>query len=300
MTVEILEGRGVGAENDHIYLHLEHLGADLLHQRLPGITETSKIFAGVDASKEPIPVLPTVHYNMGGIPTNYHGEVLRPTEADPDAVCPGLMAIGEAACVSVHGANRLGTNSLLDLIVFGRAAAIKAAEDIKPNTAHKRVPPDAVDFAIGRFDGLRHASGSIKTATIRLEMQRVMQSHAAVFRTDKTLVEGCNKLKDVVAKMPDLQVNDRSLIWNSDLVETIEFENLMACSLTAMFSAEARKESRGAHAREDFAERDDVNWMKHSLAWVDDKNQVTLGYRPVHKYTLTDEVSYIEPAKRVY
>jgi succinate dehydrogenase / fumarate reductase flavoprotein subunit len=300
MTVEILEGRGVGAENDHIYLHLEHLGADLLQQRLPGITETSKIFAGVDASKEPIPVLPTVHYNMGGIPTNYHGEVLRPTEADPDAVCPGLMAIGEAACVSVHGANRLGTNSLLDLIVFGRAAAIKAAEDIKPNTAHKRVPPDAIDFAIGRFDGLRHASGSIKTATIRLEMQRVMQNHAAVFRTDKTLVEGCNKLKDVVAKMPDLQVSDRSLIWNSDLVETIEFENLMACSLTAMFSAEARKESRGAHAREDFAERDDVNWMKHSLAWVDDKNQVTLGYRPVHKYTLTDEVSYIEPAKRVY
>jgi succinate dehydrogenase / fumarate reductase flavoprotein subunit len=300
MTVEILEGRGVGTENDHIFLHLEHLGADLLHQRLPGITETSKVFAGVDASKEPIPVLPTVHYNMGGIPTNYHGEVLRPTESDPDAVCPGLMAIGEAACVSVHGANRLGTNSLLDLIVFGRAAALKAAEDIKPNTAHKSVPPDAIDFAVGRFDGLRHASGSIKTATIRLEMQRIMQNHAAVFRTDKTLVEGCNKLKDVVAKMPDLQVSDRSLIWNSDLVETIEFENLMACSLTSIFSAEARKESRGAHAREDFAERDDANWMNHSLAWVDDKNRVTLGYRPVHTYTLTDEVSYIEPAKRVY
>jgi succinate dehydrogenase / fumarate reductase flavoprotein subunit len=300
MTVEILEGRGCGPDKDFIYLHLEHLGADLLQQRLPGITETSRIFAGVDATKEPIPILPTVHYNMGGVPTNYHGEVLRPTEDAPDAVCPGLMAIGEAACVSVHGANRLGTNSLLDLVVFGRAAAIRAAELVKKGATHAPVKKDAVDFAISRFDRLRHAAGSTKTAEIRNVMQRTMQNHAAVFRTQKTLDEGCAKLNGAVGMMPNIQVNDRSMIWNSDLVETLELDNLLACALATMFSAEARKESRGAHAREDFTERDDVNWMKHSLAWVDDKYKVRLGYRPVHTYTLTDQVSYIKPAARVY
>jgi succinate dehydrogenase / fumarate reductase flavoprotein subunit len=300
MTVEILEGRGCGPNKDFIYLHLEHLGAELLHQRLPGITETSRIFAGVDATKEPIPILPTVHYNMGGVPTNYHGEALRPTESAPDAVCPGLMAIGEAACVSVHGANRLGTNSLLDLIVFGRAAAIRATELVKKGVSHSPVKKDAIDFAISRFDRLRHASGSIKTAEIRNVMQRTMQNHAAVFRTQKTLSEGCAKLMEAVGMMPNIQVNDRSLIWNSDLVETLELDNLLASALATMFSAEARKESRGAHAREDFADRDDANWMKHSLAWVDDKYKVRLGYRPVHTYTLTDQVSYIKPAARVY
>ena len=300
MTIEIRDGRGVGPESDYIYLHLEHLGADLLWERLPGITETAKIFSGVDATKEPIPVLPTVHYNMGGIPTNHLGEALRPTADDPDAVCEGLMAIGEAACASVHGANRLGTNSLLDIVVFGRAAAIRASELITPGAPHKSLPGDNADKCLARFDRLRNASGGRKTADIRLEMQRAMQSNAAVFRTQEILSEGCEKIDAVFAAMDDLQVSDRSLIWNSDLVETLELENLMACSLATMYSAEARQESRGAHAREDFDTRDDVVWMKHSLAWIDDAGKVSLTYRPVHTWTLSDDVEYIEPQARVY
>jgi succinate dehydrogenase / fumarate reductase flavoprotein subunit len=300
MTIEIREGRGVGDDKDHIHLHLEHLGMDVLQERLPGITETSKIFAGVDASKEPIPVLPTVHYNMGGIPTNIHAEALRPTEGDADAVCPGLMAIGEAASVSVHGANRLGTNSLLDLIVFGRAAANRAAEIIQAGANHKRLADDACDLALSRLDRLRHASGSLKTSEIRLNMQRVMQNNAAVFRTQDVLEEGCKLIAQSAASLADIRVNDRSMIWNSDLVEALELENLMANSVTSMVSAEARKESRGAHAREDFSTRDDVNWMKHTLAWMEEGGGVRLAYRPVHTYTLTDEVEYIEPEERVY
>jgi succinate dehydrogenase / fumarate reductase flavoprotein subunit len=299
MTVEIREGRGVGKQNDHIHLHLEHLGAETLELRLPGISETSKIFAGVDVTKEPIPVLPTVHYNMGGIPTNIHGEVLRPTQADPDATVPGLMAIGEAACVSVHGANRLGTNSLLDIVVFGRAAALRAAETTKPNTTHKPLPKDAGDLAVSRFDRLRNANGSLHTSEIRLEMQKAMQSDAAVFRTQETLAEGCAKVDKIAATLPQLKISDRSLIWNSDLVEALELENLMDCSLASINSAEARKESRGGHAREDFPDRDDANWTKHSLAWVEN-GKVKLDYRPVHNYTLTDEVEFIKPQKRVY
>ncbi|MBF0333144.1 MAG: succinate dehydrogenase flavoprotein subunit [Alphaproteobacteria bacterium] len=300
MTIEIREGRGVGEAKDHIHLHLEHLGAETLNLRLPGISETAKIFAGVDVTREPIPVLPTVHYNMGGIPTNYMGEVLRPTKDNPDAVCPGLMAIGEAACVSVHGANRLGTNSLLDIVVFGRAAALRAQATLKPGAAQKPLAKDAGDEALARFDKLRHASGTRTTAEIRLDMQKTMQSDAAVFRTSATLAEGCSKLGAIAATLPDIKLSDRSMVWNSDLVEALELENLMACALTTIKSAEARKESRGAHAHEDFPDRDDANWMKHSLAWVDAANKVTLDYRPVHTHTLTDEVEYIKPQKRVY
>ena len=300
MTVEIREGRGVGANKDHIYLHLEHLGADLLHQRLPGITESSSIFAGVDATKEPIPVLPTVHYNMGGIPTNYHGQVLRPTDDDPDAIAPGLMAIGECASASVHGANRLGTNSLLDLVVFGRAAAIKAAELITPGTPLKTLAPDSADRSIDRLDRLRNADGGARTSEIRLAMQRAMQENAAVFRTSEVLSEGVKKIDSITATLADIQLSDRSMIWNSDLVEALELENLLACAQATMHSAEARKESRGAHAHEDYPDRDDENWMKHTLAWIEPDGTVRLTYRPVHTWTLTDEVDYIQPKARVY
>ena len=300
MTVEIREKRGVGIDADHIFLHLEHLGPEVLNQRLPGITETAKIFSGVDATKDPIPVLPTVHYNMGGIPTNYHGEVLRPTPNDPDAVCPGLMAIGEAACVSVHGANRLGTNSLLDIVVFGRAAALRAVEIVDKNQAVKPADTKTGEMAIERLDKLRHANGSQKTAEVRIGMQRIMQNNAAVFRTTEVLKEGVELIDKSAENLKDISVSDQSLIWNSDLVETLELENLMACAKTTMYSAEARHESRGAHAHEDYPDRDDKNWMKHTLAWVDEKWDVKIDYRPVHEYTLTDEVEYITPRARVY
>ena len=300
MTVEIREGRGIGANGDHIHLHLEHLGAETLGERLPGITESARIFAGVDCTKEPIPVLPTVHYNMGGIPTNFRTEALRPTKENPDAVVPGLMAIGECASASVHGANRLGTNSLLDLVVFGRAAAIRARELITPGDTLRPFRKGSTDQALERFDRIRHAKGGTKTSEVRLEMQRTMQSNAAVFRTSEVLTEGCEKIDAVWKQMDDVSVTDKSLIWNSDLVETLELENLMISAKTTLYSAEARHESRGAHSHENYPDRDDKEWMKHTLAWIDEKGKVDLDYRPVHEYTLTDEVEYIEPRARVY
>jgi succinate dehydrogenase / fumarate reductase flavoprotein subunit len=301
MTIEIREGRGVGPQQDHIHLHLEHLGAEVIHERLPGIAESARIFAGADVTKEPIPVLPTVHYNMGGIPTNYHGEVVTLKDGNPDQVVPGLMAIGEAACVSVHGANRLGSNSLLDLVVFGRAAAKRAAAVLKSEgRTHKPLASDSADFALSRLDRLRNAKGGRPTADIRLDMQKTMQNYAAVFRTGESLAEGSKKMEQVYASFADVSVKDRSLIWNSDLIETLELENLLGCAAVTIQGALNRKESRGAHAREDYPERDDQTWMKHTLAWMDPKGQVTLDYRPVHTYTLTDEVQYIEPKARVY
>jgi succinate dehydrogenase / fumarate reductase flavoprotein subunit len=300
MSVEIREGRGVGAHKDHIMLHLEHLGAELLHERLPGISETAKIFAGVDVTKEPIPILPTVHYNMGGIPTNIHTEVLRPTRDNEDAVVPGLMAVGEAACVSVHGANRLGTNSLLDLVVFGRAAAHRASETIKPGASQPPLPAGAGEKDLDRFDRIRNAKGGTPTAELRVQMQRTMQTHAAVFRATDSLKEGVEKMRKIWGGMDDLKVADRSLIWNSDLMEALELDNLLGNAMTTIVSADARKESRGAHAQEDFPERDDANWMKHSLAWCDGDGNVRLDYRSVKMRTLTNEVQVFPPKARVY
>ena len=300
MTLEINAGRGCGPNKDHIMLHLEHLGADLLNERLPGISETAKVFAGVDVTKGPIPVLPTVHYNMGGVPTNVHTEVLRPTRENPDAIVPGLMAVGEAACVSVHGANRLGTNSLLDLVVFGRAAALRAAATIKPGASQPALPAKAGEASLDRFDKTRHAKGGTKVADLRDSMQRAMQNHAAVFRASKTLTEGVEKIQKVWSGMGDMSVSDRSLIWNSDLVEALELQNLMGNAMTSMVSAEARHESRGAHAHDDYPDRDDENWMKHTLAWCADDGAVKLDYRPVKMQTLTNEVSVFPPKARVY
>ena len=300
MTIEINEGRGVGANSDHIHLHLEHLGSEVINERLPGIAESAKIFAGVDVSKDPIPVLPTVHYNMGGIPTNYQGEVVTKRDDDPDAVVPGLMAIGEAACVSVHGANRLGSNSLLDIVVFGRAAALRAAESIEPNTPHKPVPETATDAIIDGFDKLRHSKGGTSTAELRNQLQTGMQKYAAVFRTGDLMSEGAKKIDQIFDGFSDVKLSDRSLTWNTDLVETLELDNLIRQAKVVIKGALSRTESRGGHAREDYPDRDDDNWMKHTLAWVDDKGEVKFDYRPVHMYTLTDEVDVIPPKKRVY
>lgn len=300
MTIEIREGRGVGEGKDHIHLNLMHLDADIIHSRLPGIAESARVFAGVDVTKEPIPVLPTVHYNMGGIQTNYKCEVLNPSDKDPTRIVPGLMAIGEAACVSVHGANRLGSNSLLDLVVFGRAAAIRAAETVEPGSSHRPMDKDDGTFALQRLDGIRYNKGKTNSADLRLDMQKAMQDHAAVFRTGDSLKEGVKKIDKVYAGKTDLKVDDKSMIFNTDLVETLELDNLLSQAVASMHSCVNREESRGAHAREDFPDRNDKKWMKHSLIWVDDKGKTKIGYRPVTLTTLTNEVEPVPPKARVY
>ncbi|RDZ28304.1 succinate dehydrogenase flavoprotein subunit [Lysobacter silvisoli] len=300
MTIEIREGRGVGEHKDHILLDLTHLGPEVIHEKLPGIAESARIFANVDVEKEPIPVIPTVHYNMGGIPTNYHGEVVQLRNGDPDAVVPGLYAIGEAACVSVHGANRLGSNSLLDLVVFGRAVANRCAETVTPGATLPKLAADACDTALARLDKLRNANGGTPTSVIRDKMQRTMQADAAVFRTGETLSDGVRKIRDIHASFADVKVTDRSLIWNSDLIETYELSNLLGQALATIVSAENRTESRGAHAREDFPTRNDAEWQKHTLCYVDESGQTRIDYRPVHNYTLTDDVAYVPPKERKY
>ena len=304
MAMEIREGRGVGKEGDHIYLHLDHIDPKVLAERLPGITETGKIFAGVDLTRQPLPVTPTVHYNMGGIPTNYHGEVVRLKDGNPDSVVPGLFAVGEAACVSVHGANRLGSNSLIDLVVFGRATGLRIKDTLRPGTAHAPLPKGSEELALGRLDHFRHAAGAAPTAEIRSEMQKTMQRHCAVFRTDELLTEGKQMIRSTYAKLADVGIKDRSLIWNTDLVETLELDNLLGQAVVTMESALNRKESRGAHVNEDFPDRDDANWMKHTVAtfdgWGGQGGGVEIDYRPVHDYTLTDDIEYIKPKKRVY
>ncbi len=300
MTIEIREGRGVGEHKDHIHLDLTHLDPKDIHEKLPGIAESARIFAGVDVEKQPIPVLPTVHYNMGGIPTNYHGEVVQLRNGDPDAVVPGLYSIGEAACVSVHGANRLGSNSLLDLVVFGRAVANRCSETIRRDQPHAKLPTDALDHSLANLDRLRHANGGTPTAVIRDKMQRTMQNDAAVFRTGETLSEGVAKMREIHASFADVKVSDRSLVWNSDLVETFELQNLLSQAVATIVSAENRKESRGAHAREDFPDRDDTEWQKHTLCWVGEGGETRIDYRPVHMYTLDDDVEVVPPKARVY
>ncbi len=300
MTMEIREGRGVGEENDHIHLNLNHLPPETLAARLPGISESARIFAGVDVTKEPIPVIPTVHYNMGGIPTNYHGEVLTKANGDPDSVVPGLMAVGEAACVSVHGANRLGSNSLIDLVVFGRAAGLHCGASVDAGATQPEMKDAWTEKHLTRLDKMRNASGDQPVAKLRLEMQKAMQENCAVFRTGDVLREGVEKIDGVYAKLPGIDVTDRTMVWNTDLVEALEFDNLIAQAAVTVNSAVNREESRGAHAREDFADRDDATWMKHTLAWVDEGGHVTLDYRPTHDYTMSNDIAYIEPKARVY